>query len=77
MSKFGEWQPIETAPLDGKELIVCDIKQHVLSRISTVASYWNTHSEPGWRYYEQGDDGCAFITPTHWMPFPEPPMESV
>lgn len=63
-----EWQPIQTAPKDGTEIlagqagtrkvgvIVWNIE---IERWSAPAEHWD---EPSW-------------LPTHWMPLPEPPKE--
>ena len=56
-----DWQPIETAPDDGRKIIV----------------YGGSRTEPTieeadggwWRLYI----GAMNSIPTHWMPLPEPP----
>ena len=58
------WQPIETAPVDGENILVTD---------GTVIFlvYCNT-SPSEWRDVWCGNSMTAF-TPTHWMPLPELP----
>lgn len=69
-----EWQPIETAPKDGTEIILCDSLSY--------AGYWendpNYWQEIGWQ--EADSRQGHFISrhpqsPTHWMPLPEPPED--
>ena len=62
------WQPIETAPKDGRWVLLCTI---------TEDGDYNCYPE-AFRY-EKGEwysaiDGSAITTKfTHWMPLPEPP----
>jgi len=68
------WQPIETAPKDGTEILVYRKDAGVLV-IQFVAPYdmVGTHdTEPDWftTYGEHIAD-----VPTHWMPLPDPPTE--
>jgi len=63
-----DWQPIETAPKDGRNIILgC--------AIYVDAGYWD---EGGWALYPDDSnppDYCMRFRPepTHWMPLPEPP----
>lgn len=55
-----EWQPIETAPKDGRDILVMD-------------GDWLTI---GWWSGEEWcrqDLHLSLSNPTHWMPLPEPP----
>lgn len=62
------WQPIETAPRDGTEILIfipdCD---------QAVASYQYGDDEDmaGW----WGDGGFHYADPTHWQPLPAPPSD--
>lgn len=61
-----EWQPIETAPRDGTEVLLFDNGIYGLG--------WWALGE--WRDF--GDAGCAgseAFAPTHWMPLPKPPRD--
>lgn len=65
---MSEWQPMETAPTDGganHEYLLWDGKQ------AHIAAVWwfddDEHKMPAWF------NGEYRVTPTHWMPLPEPP----
>lgn len=80
---MSNWQPIETAPLDGTEVFVYVRGD---SLYPTVASYKTkayfleeygdeNYMEEGW-YWSFGypsDFHEDTIEPTHWMPLPLPP----
>jgi uncharacterized protein DUF551 len=60
-----EWQPIETAPTDGREVLLFARGLHGPRDVSFAVGQWSLQSE---------DWFWAFaIRPTHWMPLPEPP----
>lgn len=63
------WQPIETAPKDGRHVILyCDY--YGIGRCA-----WES-----WRGVWRSDDpnhGIGFPQPTHWMPLPDFPADSV
>lgn len=86
-----EWQPIETAPKDGTDILVADPTQEFSQDRVERARYW----EGKWcvvnAYYfltdlskieeiskeQKLDDMPLYIiSPTHWMPLPEPPKEN-
>lgn len=61
----GKWQPIETAPKDGTDIIgswQCLNKTWDMNKLCFVDGMWLDH------YHD-----CQF-NPTHWMPLPEPPV---
>lgn len=67
------WQPIETAPIKpfDKEKWHTRASERVLlyrSRI-TIGSYGYTEKGKG-----RWQDHNGNLTPTHWMPLPEPPQ---
>jgi hypothetical protein len=74
------WQPIDTAPKDGTEILVWNG-----FRISLVS--WSEYPQISrrakkmfaWCVSESEQDeqgGCATAgNPTHWQPLPEPPEE--
>jgi hypothetical protein len=74
---MGEWRDIETAPMNEWVLAYgksrrgnCDfvtvMRRHLIYK-DQVSDHWTS-----------GDDGyAAYLTPTHWMPLPEPPTSSV
>ena len=60
---MNEWQPMETAPKDGTEILLC-------SMFVMAVCYWrddNVMQEWTW--------GCGnvYSNPRYWMPLPEPP----
>lgn len=77
-----DWQPIETAPKDGRTLILSDGK-------SVFPGFWHDpdefdsamgaafETEPGWYHVSEVEDWqkreSGPSTATHWMPLPEPP----
>ena len=83
-----KWQPIETAPKTGRTLLLG--YHNALGKWRTLRGEWmsaeriDEWEEPegcdeGW--YEtsvENDDipNCWPTNPTHWMPLPEPPVQS-
>lgn len=76
---MSEWQPIETAPLDGTRILVCAGKKIVTVRFWrgkwTVYGYdeirwlgWLTGAR---QWLVLGSD----MPPTHWMPLPKLPVQ--
>ena len=68
MSSLSEagWQPIETAPKDGRDVLICSLYDD--SSYGIEIGYWNAVREE-WR----GDGPYAIDEATHWMPLPNPP----
>jgi len=69
---MGEWQPIETAPVD--ESILCAVN---VEHAKTGASWWEMHviqidSETG-EIHSDNDAGWAAGDYSHWMPLPDAP----
>lgn len=62
------WQPIETAPMDGTTVL-------------TYCNYVDAENGPfAVLKYQFGwvDSGCGCVgDPTHWMFLPEPPMSEI
>lgn len=56
------WQPIETAPKDGSDILV-----YHPERCEQFVCYYR---ECYWMF---SPDGALATDPTHWMPLPEPP----
>lgn len=68
----GDWQPIETAPRDGTDIIVYrpNFDGDYIPEVGT--DYWMTKLiEPTWAKSRRD---CQ---PTHWQPFPAPPSRSL
>lgn len=63
---MSEWQPIESAPKDGREVLVC----------------FQSRNGPDWiiftaRAYSEQHGGTkrdGYAKPTYWMPLPAPPF---
>ena len=68
--EMSEWQPIETAPKDGTEVLVWSEHGGVES------AYWEAgcYGHSGWTIYQiRTEIAEPDFPPTHWMPLPEPP----
>lgn len=67
------WQPIETAPKDGTEILIVGVYPDGMA--GNVEAGFFDHDSGYWAgtYY----DGYGYTynnpEPTHWMPLPEPP----
>lgn len=71
------WQPIETAPKDGTEILLID--KYCFN--DAAVCHWDSIDEV-WSFMDDSYDGDddtydtrIFCDPTHWMPLPEPPKE--
>lgn len=70
-----EWKTIDSAPKDGALVLIGNPEWDVVWQASfremgTAGSYkWQ-----GWTRFNSYDLG---LIPTHWMPLPEPPKETV
>ena len=72
--KMSEWQPIETAPMDGTDILVCVTRNLPDDGWETIQWVdWQT-KRVRWPTYRDRDD--IPFPPTHWMPLPEPPSAS-
>lgn len=72
---MGNWQQIETAPKDGTHVLGWD------GRTMTAVSFFVPISKTFLGYWVLVECG-AFAednewTPTHWMPLPDPPRQTV
>jgi hypothetical protein len=80
-----EWQPIETAPKDGTEILAyekCDylysndeiepFERIKIVRWNEVMQWDNPEDEYDWMTGSSFDEQ---INPTHWMPLPKPPTK--
>lgn len=86
---MSEWEPIETAPKDGTQVLV-------YAPIGMSIAAWSQDTRgpgvsghvqtPGWIGWANGDEiddegwdtGHGFalqLEPTHWMPLPAPPKD--
>ena len=65
------WQPIETAPTDGTEVLICSP-----AWLAAGIGAWTPDALPG-RALWTSDDGAIYEPPpTHWMPLPAPPEDA-
>ena len=64
---MSEWQPIETAPKDGRLILAATPRATDFSGFFVV--YWSGPDE-NWLY-----SVGRWIKPTHWMPLPAPPVQ--
>ncbi len=65
MQAVGQWQPMETAPKDGREIIAYDSDLSVLT-VYYIDNKWTNPCDRD-EYYD---------AVTHWMPWPEPPAST-
>lgn len=63
------WLPIETAPRDGSEIMVCNSKYYIPETASFRTYHPNAQGTPTWRANNTG----IKLNPTHWMPLPPRP----
>lgn len=70
------WQPIETAPKDGRFLLLFGPEGGVAPDGEYGVPWWCVANwGPTWNGlldWSSGDDQPP-LKPTHWMPLPEPP----
>jgi hypothetical protein len=64
-----EWQPIETAPKDGTDVLLW-VPDGTYFSLMMTGSYEG--EDMGWCDNARGSPG---FDPTHWMPLPPPPTE--
>lgn len=71
LAKVREWQPIDTAPKDGKWIALWSQDGGV------SVGYWGPtyfDSDYAWvRYHHRSDSEEVRPVPTHWRPLPQPP----
>lgn len=83
MSDGMNWQPIETAPRDGSDVLLffpldgLDHRNHA----RTVICFWRLNetypATSGWVFQGRAVRAYSSIyQPTHWMPLPEPPART-
>ena len=60
-----EWQPIETAPKDGTEVLACRAGKKWRQ---VLGWQWGSGGYDGWY-----NSGGRSYNPTHWMPIPDLP----
>ena len=83
MSEEMTWRPIETAPKDGTEILVCGGTFSDDCDWSDTAYPYSGYAIVQWDGQDNGHpweghpchdgDGYRNHAPTHWMPLPAPP----
>jgi len=71
---MGEWQPIETAPRDGTEVLIFEAR-HSFGYDYAVGKFvlrWDGDTIGGW---SNRNSSSAYNHPTHWQPLPLPPVQ--
>jgi hypothetical protein len=66
-----EWLPIDTAPTDGSHVLIVDAGVVNEGRHIEGHGWWLAHNDPSDSW------GPGQLHPTHWMPLPEPPAQTV
>ena len=67
---MSEWQPIETAPRDGTQILAWNGAVFICAEFVTFAD-----GTAHWHQWIRGSRASvgASVRLTHWMPLPEPP----
>jgi hypothetical protein len=80
------WQPIETAPKDGKRIQLMRVKMPKFPNLPDIlwikVGSWRAHFidgyQEGWREDAIAAPGATVqfeLSPSHWMPLPAPPVQ--
>lgn len=82
---MSDWQPIETAPKDGTEILGFGIWQGEVNGVDEFPTIDIIYGGPtartdydardGWWLCKTGDAYACWLLATHWMPLPEPPTQ--
>lgn len=78
---MSEWQPIETAPKDGTEVIGYVAESRHVRQPCVKPIFWSAGHAPEGCDPGSSPQWCASgvvhysVEPTHWMPLPEAPNE--
>jgi Protein of unknown function (DUF551) len=70
---MSEWQPIETAPMDGTHILVWNRDQPQMPPF-TAHWWWQGGFHLSVNYLGEYSDFCCSGL-THWRPIPKPPAE--
>lgn len=70
------WQPIETAPKDGSDILILTSEYE---KRKVTSAYYESEDDT-WVPVKLSVHGCGccrgdYPKPSHWMPLPEPPMQ--
>lgn len=67
------WQPIETAPRDGRQLLAFARGAHGERDVYYGVAEWALDGPGRIQPHTEGWFWSYAIRPTHWMPLPSPP----
>jgi hypothetical protein len=85
---MSQWQPIETAPRDGTEVIGCYVREWAPGRVTTYGPWTVAFDGKKWRSSWHGNEVLNYMSdfgsdykepecdPTHWMHLPHPPVSA-
>lgn len=65
-----DWEPMDTAPKDGTVILV--YRKIDADTIMNLVAWWS-EKDRAWQY-GKFDRLRSELSPTHWMPLPEPPQ---
>lgn len=68
---MSEWQPIETAPRDGTQILVCFVPD--MGRAIMVVEYDPDREGEGYPWVAAESAAYHKNAVTHWQPLPAPP----
>lgn len=79
---MAEWQPIVTAPKDGKAVLLGYFRTNLDGSIyqeggEPIVARWieRSREKSGWATTRERLNSEGPFSPTHWMPLPDPPRE--
>ena len=68
---MSDWQPIETAPMNGAEVLLFDRLGDIsVARFANGA--WQARAD-GFDAFASDESRIEVEAPSHWMPLPSPP----
>ena len=70
-----DWQPIDTAPRDGTQVLLYVPQDTDDEMPSFIAQGWYESGIFDRRWYEAAGECVCDPQPTHWMPLPAPPEQ--
>jgi len=71
-----QWQPIETAPMDGDTILIFDSysDDKNIDGYGVCTARWD-FSFRWWIMHQRYSNVISLVNPTHWQPLPQPPSE--
>lgn len=75
----GGWQPIESAPKDGTEILATTFRASYQSWETKIVSWTDKYGDD-YKWIQESNSGTDDLIPkthfTHWQPLPPPPQPS-